>query len=134
MAGSQTKLPSCLAILLILLTAPAAAPGASQGARPVTVALSEYQFSPKTLAFRRGVAYRLHIENRGKETHEFTAPGFFKAVGLTNSALLNADKTEIVIQPGEAKDVTFVPKQAGRYPLRCSDHDWAGMIGEIVVK
>ena len=46
----------------------------------------------------------------------------------------DADHTEIVVQPGEKKDFYFVPKQAGSYDLRCSDHDWAGMIGDIKVE
>jgi uncharacterized cupredoxin-like copper-binding protein len=102
--------------------------------RVVTVIASEYQFSPAKLTFRRGVSYRLHLENHGKETHEFTAPKFFKAIELSDSAVLNADKTEIVIHPSEAKDLTFVPKEAGHFGLRCSDHDWAGMTGTITVK
>ena len=102
--------------------------------RTVSVVTSEYQFNPKKLAFRRGIAYRLHIENRGKETHEFTAPDFFKAVAVRNPEALNADRTEIVVQPGEAKDLDFVPKRAGRFELRCSDHDWAGMTGGIEIK
>jgi uncharacterized cupredoxin-like copper-binding protein len=48
--------------------------------------------------------------------------------------VLNADRTEIVVHPGEAKDLRFVGKKAGRYPLRCADHDWAGMTGDIIVK
>jgi uncharacterized cupredoxin-like copper-binding protein len=98
------------------------------------VVATEYQFSPATLTFKRGVAYRLHLENHGKELHEFHAPDFFKAVELGDPAVLNADRTEILIHPGEAKDLTFVPKKAGNYKLICSDHDWAGMTGSITIK
>ena len=123
-----------LTMPLMLVTSPALAAADWSQAKPVTVVASEYQFAPAKLVFRRGVAYRLHIENHGKETHEFTAPGFFKSVELGDPAILNADRTEIVIAPGEAKDLSFVAKRAGRYKLRCSDHDWAGMAGEITVK
>lgn len=102
--------------------------------RVVTVVAAEYEFSPATLTFKRGVPYRLHLENHGKELHEFHAPDFFKAVELGDAAVLNADRTEILIHPGEAKDLTFVPKKAGHYQLICSDHDWAGMTGSITVK
>ncbi len=102
--------------------------------RPVTVIAAEYQFSPAKLSFKRGVAYRLHIENHGKELHEFHAPAFFKAVELGDPTVLDPDKTKILIQPGEAKDLTFVPKKPGRYKLICADHDWAGMTGAITVK
>jgi uncharacterized cupredoxin-like copper-binding protein len=84
--------------------------------------------------FKRGVAYRLHIDNRGSEMHEFTAPEFFKDAEIRDPAVLNADRTEIEIPPGKAKDLEFVAQRAGRYKLRCSDHDWAGMIGEITVE
>src|SRR5207248_2238805 len=87
-------------------------------AKPVTVVTSEYQFSPAKLTFKRGVTYRLHIENRGKEQHEFTAPEFFKAVTLGNAEAVNADRTEIEIPPGTTKDLLFVPLQPGHYPLR----------------
>ena len=100
----------------------------------VTVVESEYRFSPDRLVFARGVTYRLHLENHGKETHEFTAPEFFKAVEIDAPGVLNADRTEIVLQPGETKELRFVAKQAGHYQLRCSDHDWAGMTGQIIVK
>jgi uncharacterized cupredoxin-like copper-binding protein len=103
-------------------------------AKQVTVATIEYAFKPKSLTFKKGVAYRLHIDNQGKETHEFTAPDFFKAIDMRNPDVLNADHTEIVVQPGEKKDLYFVAPQPGAYKLRCSDHDWAGMIGDITIR
>jgi len=27
-----------------------------------------------------------------------------------------------------------VPRQAGRFPFICADHDWAGMTGDVVVE
>ncbi len=122
------------AVLLIVVGAAQAAPGAWSRARRVTVVTSEYQFSPARLTFKRGVAYRLHLEDRGKEMHEFHAPAFFKSARLGNPAVLDADRTEIVLHPGEAKDLYFVPLRAGRFPLICPDHDWTGMTGEITVR
>jgi len=102
-------------------------------AQKITVVTVEYAFKPASLTFHQGVAYRLHLDNQGKETHEFTAPEFFKAIEMRDAKALNADHTEIVIQPGQQKNLYFIPKQAGSFPLRCSDHDWAGMIGDITV-
>ena len=65
----------------------------------------EYVFKPANLTFQQGVAYRLRVDNKGKETHEFTARDFFKAVELRDAKPLNADHTEIVVQPGEHKDL-----------------------------
>jgi len=119
--------------LAIAWAAPAVAAEGSQP-RPVTVIASEYQFSPAKLTFKRGVAYRLHLENHGKELHEFHAPDFFKTAEIGDPTILNADRTELLIHPGEAKDLIFVPKKPGRYKLICADHDWAGMTGAITVK
>jgi len=118
----------------LLLAAPAAVAADWSKAQPVTVLASEYEFSPSHLTFEHGVAYRLHIENRGKEMHEFTAPEFFHWAEIRDPSVVNADKTEIEIPPGKAKDLYFVPMKAGQYKLRCSDHDWAGMTGAITVK
>src|SRR5713226_2823218 len=128
MTNANAKLLAAIALAAPAIAADGAPP------RPVTVVASEYQFSPARLTFKRGVAYRLHVENHGKELHEYHAPDFFKAVELRDPSVLNADKTEILVHPGEAKDLTFVPKKAGRYKLICSDHDWAGMTGAITVK
>ena len=100
----------------------------------VTVVTTESKFTPNKLTFRRGIPYRLHVENRGKELHEFNAADFFKSAKINNPTVLNADKTELVLHPKDAKDLYFIPKQAGHFRLYCPDHDWAGMTGEITVE
>ena len=120
-------------VILVALAAPAAAADWSR-AQVLTVVAREYQFAPDRLTFKRGIAYRLHIENRGKETHEFHAPAFFKTVEIGTPGALNEDRTEVLVNPGETKDFDFVARKAGRYPLICADHDWAGMTGTITVK
>jgi uncharacterized cupredoxin-like copper-binding protein len=87
---------------------------------------SKYQFSPNELVFQ--------LENHGKETHEFHAAEFFKEAAVGDLAVLNADKSEVVLQPGGRKDVYFVVRRPSHYRLYCPDHDWAGMTGEITVK
>jgi len=120
------------ALSLLALAATASADWSK--AETVTVTATEYGFDPSHLTFRVGTAYRLRFENRGKELHEFTAPGFLRTVEIANPEALNPDHTELVAQPGEPKELYFVPTQAGRYPLTCADHDWAGMTGDIVVE
>jgi uncharacterized cupredoxin-like copper-binding protein len=121
---------------LFLAVSPASGAGAADWskAQPVTVVTTESKFTPHNLVFQRGVAYRLHVENRGKEMHEFNAADLFKSSEIGNPEALNADKTEIVVHPGEAKDLLFMPKQAGHFRLVCPDHDWDGMTGKITVK
>jgi uncharacterized cupredoxin-like copper-binding protein len=122
-----------LIVLISIALRPAGAVDWGQ-AQTITMVTSEYRFMPSQLTFRQGVPYRLHLENHGKEMHEFTAPDFIKSLRIRNPKVLNADRTEVGIQPGAAKDFYFVPKTAGHYPLICGDHDWAGMTGNITVE
>ncbi|HUI12331.1 MAG TPA: cupredoxin domain-containing protein [Xanthobacteraceae bacterium] len=119
----------CLLIMLALGLA-AAAPD------PITVNVTmiDYKFMPDHLTFQHGVHYRLHLENHGKETHEFTTPVFFAAAKIDNPDVLNRERTEVVMQPGDVKDVFLTPGKPGTYDLRCADHDWNGMVGGITVK
>ena len=103
-------------------------------AQPVTIVATEYGFDPSRLTLRAGVPYRLHLENRGTELHEFTAPAFLQSVEISTPDALNAERSEVVLLPGAQKDVYLVPRQAGRYRFVCADHDWAGMTGEILVE
>jgi uncharacterized cupredoxin-like copper-binding protein len=103
-------------------------------ARRVDLVAVEYSFEPNHLTFRHDQPYRLHVENHGRELHELTAPDFFKTVQLRNPAVLNQDHTELVLQPGDKKDLYFVALRPGRYDMRCADHDWAGMTGDITVE
>ena len=118
---------------IVLLSAQNAVAVDWSKAQTVTVVTTEYAFKPKSLTFHSGVTYRLHLDNRGRETHEFTAPEFFKAIRLRNPKVVDADRVEIVLQPGERKDLFFVAKTPGSYELSCSDHDWAGMVGDITI-
>ncbi len=106
------------------------------GPDPVTmnVTMIDYKFVPDHLTFRHGVAYRLHLENHGKETHELTAPTFFATAKIDNPDVLNRERSEVVMQPGDVKDVFLTPRKPGTYDLRCADHDWNGMVGGITVE
>lgn len=112
--------------------------GAAAGAAPkpveVDVVMIDYQFVPDHLTFRHDVYYRLHLENHGKETHEFTAPVFFATAEIENPDVLNREHSEVLLQPGDKKDVLLTPRKPGKYDLRCADHDWYGMVGGITVK
>jgi len=94
----------------------------------------DYRFMPDHLTFQHGVHYRLHLENQGKETHELTAPLFFASADIDNPNVLNRERSEIVMQPGETKDVFLTAPRPGTYDLRCADHDWNGMVGGFTVE
>ena len=131
---SVLRTAGALPVALLLVLGSAAAAAADPAPQTVTVVTADYQFEPARLVFRRGVAYRLHLENRGSEMHEFHAAEFFKSAEIRNPAVLNADKTEVDLPPGDKKDLYLVPRRAGRFRLYCPDHDWAGMTGAITVK
>ena len=116
----------------ILLTASLA--GAEPNPVLISVVMVDYRFEPDHLSFDHDVHYQLHLENRGKETHEFTAPTFLATATIDNPDVLNREHTEVLVQPGESKDLFFTPHRPGTYDLRCADHDWAGMIGGITVQ
>jgi uncharacterized cupredoxin-like copper-binding protein len=99
----------------------------------VTVETEDDRFVPPALHFRQNVLYRLHLKNVGKELHEFTAPDFFRAVDVKTPDVLVAAGNDIVLQPGDEKDLVFIPRVPGRYGLTCADHDWAGMVGSITI-
>lgn len=109
-------------------------------AETTTVTLSEYDFTPATLTFRRGVPYRLRMENRGDVTHFFVSEGFFKAIATQR---LKTPKGEIdmpylksiAVAPGTEKELFFVPVEKGEYDLECTAplHSLFGMVGTIQV-
>src|SRR6266576_810339 len=68
----------CGALLILAMSCCAAGPEPVR----VDVTMIDYRFLPEQVAFEHGVHYRLHLENHGKETHEFTAPVFFAAAKL----------------------------------------------------
>jgi uncharacterized cupredoxin-like copper-binding protein len=112
----------------------ASAHGAAPPPVKITVVMVDYKFEPDHLTFRRDVHYQLHLENDGKETHEFTAPTFFATAKIDNPEVLNREHTEVLMQPGDQKDLFLTPLKPGTYDLRCEDHDWYGMVGGITVE
>jgi uncharacterized cupredoxin-like copper-binding protein len=136
--GRDRDVPQAYAIgrfiALCAIVFVAAQAGATPQPVEVDVIMIDYQFQPDHLTFQHNVYYRLHLENRGKETHEFTAPVFFATADIDNPDVLNRDHTEVLMQPGETKDLLLTPHKPGTYDLRCADHDWYGMVGGITVK
>jgi uncharacterized cupredoxin-like copper-binding protein len=133
------RIPAALLALAVAAVAEpptmaAEAPADWSRAVALTVVMTEYSFTPDHLRFHQGQPYRLRLENRGKEMHEFTAPEFFKAIAIRNPEVLVAAGNDVVVQPGEQKELDFVPRQRGEFGLICADHDWAGMIGGIVIE
>jgi uncharacterized cupredoxin-like copper-binding protein len=129
---ASAGIASCAAAMV--LSAGIAATRSQQPTITLDLFMVDYKFIPNHLSFRHDVHYRLHMENHGQETHEVTAPTFFAAADIGNPEVLNREHTEIVVQPGESKDLYLTAHRSGTYDLRCSDHDWNGMVGGITVE
>lgn len=104
-------------------------------AQLVTVQMVDDRFVPDRLVFRRGVPYRLHLENDGADIHDFTAPEFLNAIAIRNPEVLERTrKDEVSLQSKEQKDLFFVATKPGHYRLVCVNHDWDNMVGDITIE
>lgn len=119
------------AVLVLLAAAPAVD---WSHAQPTTVVMVDDRFQPDHLTFEHGTPYLLRLENHGKDLHEFTAPEFFAAAVMQDPGRLANGGQEVVVQPGGSASIYLEPLKAGTYHLTCADHDWDGMVGEIVVR
>jgi uncharacterized cupredoxin-like copper-binding protein len=122
------------AVLFPILVCAAAPTIDWSSAQQVDLVMNDYHFVPDHLTFQHGTAYRLHLINQGKELHEFTAPALFAAATVRDPKVLVSGGHEVSVPPGGSVDVDFVPNRAGQYELTCADHDWAGMVGSVLVK
>lgn len=99
----------------------------------MTVVMVDNRFEPDHVTFEHGKVYDLHLENHGKDMHEFTAPVFLQAATIKDKGLLANGGKDIVVQPGKSTDILLIAPAKGQYDLTCADHDWDGMIGSISV-
>ena len=122
--------------------APMSAVGAADWSRAqtVNVTIADFEFQPSHLAFQTGEAYRLHLENQGKNTHFFVSDGFFKAIAVdklvqSGGSVDHPFLREIALAPGESKELLFVAVTKGTYNLSCTApfHAAMGMVGTIVI-
>ena len=127
--------PVVVLCALLLATSARAQPTVDWSkAQTVVLLMVDDRFEPDHLSFQRGVPYRLHMANHGKDLHEFTAPEFLADALVRDQRVLANGGKEVVVQPGAEVDVYLVPMKAGTFRLICADHDWDGMVGEITVE
>ena len=87
---------------LLLATAARAQPDVDWSkARTVDLLMVDDRFEPDHLSFRHGLPYRLHMENHGKDLHEFTAPEFLADALVRDARVLANGGKEVVVQPGQ---------------------------------
>lgn len=78
----------------------------------VTVAMTEYAFSPSTVVLKEGVPTKLVLKNDGKEAHYFVAERFFKSIATR----------KIQGSDGEIKAPSFTAVEV--YPGRVWSGSW----------
>lgn len=117
---------------LLLLALPltlAAAPAEQR----VDVALSNFKFTPNTIALVHGQSYVLHLTSSG--SHSFAAKDFFAAAAMpaADRALVKDGKVEL--NSDKAVDLHFTAPKAGTYAIKCTHtlHASFGMTGKFVV-
>jgi uncharacterized cupredoxin-like copper-binding protein len=123
----------CTCAALSALVASAAVPAPQS--EPIAVALTNFDFTPSTIAMVHGRDYALTLSNRAGGGHNFAAPAFFAA-----AAVEPADRARIVggtieVPAGQSVTIHLVAPAAGRYKVRCTHtfHTMFGMKGAIVV-
>jgi uncharacterized cupredoxin-like copper-binding protein len=105
----------------------------ASGGQEISVALSDFRFTPATIVLEQNRPYRITLRNEGSGKHDLTAPDFFHTV--QSSRPLPADG-KVVLAKGEIMALDIVPTQKGTYPFECSVflHALFGMEGKFVVE
>lgn len=121
-------------LLLVLIAAPALAQPDWRAAPEVVVALENYDFAPREIHLKAGQPVRLHLVNRARGGHDFTARDFFAAATVRDADRGKIADGTVYLAGGATQDIALIPK-AGRYKLHCGHtmHALFGMKGAIVV-
>ena len=123
--------------LFLAILAIAAVPrtAAAQTGESISISLTDYAFTPASLALKAGTVYRLHFTNAGSKDHDFTAPEFFAAAQLAPDDQAKVKRGTIAVDKGQEVDIAVTPV-AGSYPFTCTHfmHKMMGMHGTITVQ
>ena len=117
------------AMTLALGTAAAASP-APVPVQPID--LVSFAYRPAPIVLRAGQPVTLTFVNRGKGSHDFTAPAFFGSARILAG---QAPRGAVVLRGQQSARVTLIPA-AGRYRVHCGRpfHKMMGMQTTIIVQ
>ena len=107
--------------------------GASQTPVPVqTIDLLSFAYRPAPIVLRAGQPVTLTFVNRGKGSHDFTAPAFFGSARILSG---QAPRGAVVLRGRQSASVTLIPA-AGRYQVHCGRpfHKMMGMQTTVLVQ
>src|SRR5438270_8911913 len=117
-------------------------PASAQQEMPnITVGLTEFQFSPKTITLTVGQEIQLNIQNQGKQDHSLLSN-----IPLSQVHYINADNTTQELSSYEATKVLnadalsghtsvvqFTPSKTGTFEFFSEDEEDLGLIGNFMV-
>ncbi len=95
-------------------------------AERVALEMGDAAFRPQVLTLREGRPYVLELANRGRQSHRFRAPEFFRAVALKDVqvpgiARLRAWRLQgVELRPGRSVEIRFVAVRPGTYRAACA--------------
>jgi plastocyanin len=114
----------------------------AQEPQNVTVVLTEYQFSPKTIMLTVGQPVLLNVQNQGKADHNLSSDD----LPISNVSYVKADNSSTDLRRYEATNVlnadavsghtsmvTFTPTKPGTFGFFSEDEESLGMVGNFVV-
>jgi uncharacterized cupredoxin-like copper-binding protein len=119
---------------LLALLAPLLILAASVPEQRIDVALSNFKFTPSTIALEHGHAYVLHLSSTGG--HSFTAKTFFAAATMSPIERARVAGGKIDLEGCKSADIRFVAPKPGTYRITCTHflHTSFGMTGTFVVR
>ncbi len=117
----------------VLLAALALALPAAAPEQQIDVALSNFKFTPSTIALVHGQPYVLHLTSSGG--HSFAAKDFFAAATMSPADRAKLHDGKIELTSETAVDIHFTAPRAGTYAIKCTHllHASFGMTGKFVV-
>ena len=128
-------IPALFVVALGATTGAAQTPDWSQ-AKPLTIELSSFKFTPANEALQRGSVYRLHLVNTSSGGHDFVAREFFAGSVIAPEDRAKISNGGVDVGGGESVDVRLIPNRAGSFKVHCSHflHSSFGMTGTITVQ
>jgi uncharacterized cupredoxin-like copper-binding protein len=118
-----------LAFASLALAAPVQAP------ETIAITLTNFRYTPETIALQHGQPYVLRFTNMAKGGHDFVAREFFTAATIAPEDRPKLDKGGIEVPRGATVELHLTAPAPGRYGAHCSHfmHSTFGMKGAIVV-
>ncbi len=148
-----------LSIVGVLVAALTVGASAAAKVQKVTVTLTDFKFTPKTVSIQAGTPVELTLVNKGAVEHEFmvyaapkAAPDdwdeyvmentYFKNMGEVETvfrnqgAVASTSMFEVELEKGKSATVKFTPARKGTFEIGChvEGHYEAGMKGTFIVK